>query len=74
LPIDLELFGQFAVGRQKRMTLNLEQPVTVRDVAVLVGLDPEDVGLISIDGVQSEVEDPVPSDCRLCFFPPMTGG
>jgi hypothetical protein len=70
----MELFGQYATGRPKRATLDLEQPVTVREVAVLVGLDPDTLGLISIDGVQSELDDPVPADCRLCFFPPLTGG
>jgi hypothetical protein len=74
LPVDVELFGQFAEDRPKQTTLNLERPVTVRDVAVLLRLDPEAVGLISIDGVQSELDDTVPGDCRLCFFPPMTGG
>jgi hypothetical protein len=74
LPVDIELFGQYATGRPKRTTLKLAQPVTVREAAVLVGLDPDTLGLISIDGVQSELDDPVPADCRLCFFPPMTGG
>jgi molybdopterin converting factor small subunit len=74
LAIDVELFGQFAEGRPKQTSLNLGRPVTVRDVAVLLRLEPEAVGLISINGVQSELQDPVPADCRLCFFPPMTGG
>jgi hypothetical protein len=30
--------------------------------------------LISIDGVQSELEDIVQPDSRLCFFPYITGG
>ena len=74
MPVDVELFGQFAEGRPKQTTLNLERPVTVRDVVVLLRLDPETVGMISINGIQSELDDPVPGDCRLCFFPPMIGG
>jgi molybdopterin converting factor small subunit len=74
LSVDVELFGQLALGRPRRTTLSLEPRGTARDVAVVLGLDPEAVGLISINGVQSELEDPVPADCRLCFFPPMTGG
>jgi hypothetical protein len=53
MAIDVELFGQFAEGRSKVTTLNLVRPVTVRDVAILLGLDPEAVGLISVNGVQS---------------------
>jgi hypothetical protein len=74
LPVEVELFGQLAAGRPRRTTLSLEPRGTVRDVAIVLGLDPEAVGLISINGVQSELEDAVPADCRLCFFPPMTGG
>lgn len=48
--------------------------MTVQEVAILLGLNPDDVGLIAINGVQSEMQDPVPPDCRLCFFPPMSGG
>ena len=46
----------------------------VREVALLIGLNPEEVGLVVIDGVQQEMEDPVPEACRLCFFPPLSGG
>jgi hypothetical protein len=46
----------------------------VQEVVCLLELDPDQIGLISIDGVQSEMDDLVPMDCRLCFFPPMSGG
>ena len=72
--IDVELFGQLAPGMQRRMTLTLERSMTVQEVANLLGLDPDDIGLIAINGVQSELDDPVPPDCRLCFFQPMSGG
>ena len=48
--------------------------MTVLDVANLLELNPDEIGLIVINGVQSEFQDPVPPDCRLCFFPPMSGG
>ncbi len=74
MAVDLELFGQLLPGVARRQTLTLDRPMTVRDVAVLLGLDPEAVGIIAIDGVQSEMEDVVPATCRLCFFPPLSGG
>jgi hypothetical protein len=74
LVVDIELYGQLLPGAERRQELHLEQPVTVLDIASLLGLDPEEIGLISINGVQSELEDLVPPDCRLCFFPPMSGG
>ena len=72
--VDVELFGQLLPNVERRQTLILDRPMTVQDVAVLLGLDPDDVGLIIINGVQSEMEDPVPPDGRLCFCPPMSGG
>jgi len=72
--VDVELFGQLSPGVQRRQTLSLERPATVYEVTILLGLDPQEVGLIVINGVQSEMQDPVPPDCRLCFFPYMSGG
>ncbi len=48
--------------------------MTVQDIAIQLGLDPERVGLIAINGVQSQLLDPVPPGGRLCFFPPLSGG
>lgn len=74
MAVDIELFGQLLPGTPRRQTLTLERPMTVEDVALLLGLNPDEIGLISINGVQSEMEDSVLPGCRLCFFPPMSGG
>ena len=74
MQIEVELFGQLSVDKQRKQNLYLDHPMDVREVAVLLGLNLEQIGLITIDGVQSEMEDIVPTDCRLCFFPPMSGG
>jgi molybdopterin converting factor small subunit len=74
LVVDIELFGQLSPGVQRRLTLELEHPMTVQEVAILLGVDPGEIGLIVINGIQSELNDPVPPGCRLCFFPPMSGG
>jgi len=72
--VDVELFGHLAPGLPRRRTLSLEIPMTVREIVDLLGLDPDIIGLIVINGVQSEFEDPVSPDSRLCFFPPVSGG
>ena len=74
MAVDVELFGQLASGAERRQTLSLESLLFVSEVAMLLGVNPEDVGLVTIDGVQSSMEDKVPLTCRLCFFPPMSGG
>jgi hypothetical protein len=40
----------------------------------LVGLNPDEVGLVTINGVPMEMGDAVPAHCRLCYFPYMMGG
>jgi hypothetical protein len=74
MTIDVEVFGQLSPNVQRRQTLTLEHPKLVRDVALFLGLKPEEVGLITINGLQSEMEDSVPTECRLCFFPYVSGG
>jgi len=72
--IEVEIFGQLLPLTERRQYLGMKRPVLVREVANLLGLKPEEVGLITIDGVQSEMDDFVEPGCRLCFFPYMTGG
>ena len=72
--VTVELSGQLIPGMPRKQTLRLEQPITVREVAVLLGLEVDDVGLVVINGLQSEMEDPVPPNCRLSFFPYLAGG
>jgi hypothetical protein len=74
LNIEVEIFGQLLPDAPRRRTLSLEKQMTVEEVARLIELDPGEAGLISINGIQSEMEDPVPPDARLCFFPFLSGG
>ena len=74
MSIDVEVFGQLLGGKRRRETLPLPHPVSVLEVANILGLQPEDVGLITVDGVQSEMPDTVRPGSRVCFFPPMSGG
>jgi hypothetical protein len=72
--VSIELFGQLSLYSPQRQILELEQTITVREATQLLGLNPDEIGLITINGVQSEMEDSVPADCRLCFFPYISGG
>jgi hypothetical protein len=74
LAVDIELFGQLLPGQPRRRTLEIQSPAKARDLASAIGLDLADIGLISIDGVQSEPDDWVRPESRLCFFPYVTGG
>jgi len=72
--ISVELFGQLSPHSPRHSTLEPANQVTVQETVILLGLNPEEIGLITINGVQSELEDLLPSECRLCFFPYVSGG
>jgi hypothetical protein len=72
--VDIELFGQLLPGQPRRRTVQIQGETTIRDLAHSIGLDPDAIGLITLDGVQSELDDPVGPDSRLCFFPYVSGG
>ena len=74
MEINVELSGQLLPGVPRHQTLQFDQAVTVRDVAHLLGLDAEEVGLVVINGIQREMDDPVPPGGRLSFFPYLSGG
>jgi hypothetical protein len=72
--VEIELFGQLAPQVARRQSLALERPTTVQDIALQLGLKLDDIGLVSINGVQVELQELAPLTCRLCFFPPLSGG
>jgi molybdopterin converting factor small subunit len=72
--VDVELFGGLANNLPRRQSVILQTPITVEEFIQRLGLRDEEIGLIVIDGVQQELDDLVPTTCRLCFFPPVSGG
>ena len=74
MAVDIEVFGQLLPGQPRRQTMEIQASATVGEVARALGLDPDAIGLITLDGVQSEMDDPVSPDSRLCFFPYVSGG
>jgi molybdopterin converting factor small subunit len=74
MKVSVELFGQLSPLSPRRQTLELANQATVQEAAALLGLNSDEIGLITIDGVQSEMENSLTPDCRLCFFPYISGG
>ena len=74
MTLDIEIFGQLLPGEPRRRTREFEGPESARKVAESIGLNAEEVGLVTINGVQSNLDDQIQSDSRLCFFPYITGG
>ena len=74
MAVELEVFGALVPPDKRRQILQMHDRTTVRQIAGSLGLDPDAIGLITIQGVQSELDDVIPPECRLCIFPPMSGG
>ena len=74
MEIEVELFGQLDHTRQGKRSIEVDDRSTARQVADLLKLKPGLIGLVTIDGVQQKLDAPLVPGCRLCFFPPMSGG
>jgi molybdopterin converting factor small subunit len=74
LKIEVELFGQLDTSRQGKRFIEVSDRSTARQVAELLKLEPGTIGLVTIDGVQQKMDARLSPGCRLCFFPPMSGG
>ena len=73
--VQVHVFGALwpTVKREQEIDLS-GRVVRVRELIACLGIDPEEVGIVTIDGRQCRLEDVVPPACRLCIFPPLSGG
>jgi hypothetical protein len=74
MSLEIEIFGGLVPKHQRRQTLEAEGPMLIRDVMNKLEIKEVEVGLITVDGVQSELDEFVRPGSRLCFFPYMSGG
>ncbi len=74
MALEIELFGGLCPNLPRRQMVARARATTIAEVAESIGLNPDEVGLIVLNGVQSEWEDIAPVSGRLCFFPPVMGG
>ena len=74
MSVDIEVFGQLLPNQPRRRAIEIPGPTTARDLAQIIGLATDEIGLVAIDGMQSELDDLVQPNSRLCFFSYITGG
>jgi molybdopterin converting factor small subunit len=72
--LEIEIFGQLSIKRESRIDLKINSPKTALEAARELGLNPESIGLVTINGKQSNLDDVVRDKDRICFFPYMSGG
>lgn len=72
--MEIEIFGQLSLDRESKVEFKPGKPKTALVIAKQLGLNSDAIGLITIDGRQSELDDLVSDFSRICFFPYMGGG
>ena len=72
---EVRIFGPLWDHLEPSQELDLAgRQVTVADLIARFGIDPAELGIVTIDGRQSKPEEIIPADGRVCIFPPMSGG
>ena len=74
MDIEVRLFGQIAPELPRSQEISVPDNINMSDVARILGLNPDLIGLMTINGKQCEDEEPVTDSSRLCFFPYLSGG
>jgi len=72
---EVRIVGALWEHLEPKMELDLEgRDLTVADLLAQLGIDPAEVGIVTVDGRQSWLDEPVPAAGRVFIFPPMFGG
>jgi len=73
--VQVRVFGALWEHLAPTLEMDLEgREGTVADLLAALGLDPAEVGIVTVDGRQSKLDGVVPAASRVCIFPPMFGG
>lgn len=74
MTIEVELYGNLSLKLPRRQKLELDRPTTAGELAIDLGLDPDGIGLVAINGKHEPLSQIVPNDSRVCYFPHLSGG
>ena len=73
--VDVRVFGALWEHLAPSLEMDLMgREIVVADLLAALGVDPAEVGIVTVDGRQSKLDDSVPAAGRVCIFPPMMGG
>jgi molybdopterin converting factor small subunit len=73
--VEVRIFGALWKHLAPRLELDLEgRDVRVADLIAHLDISPSEVGIVTVDRRQSNLDEIVPADSRVCIFPPMFGG
>ena len=73
--VDIRIYGPLWEHLEPNLELDLQRrDATVADLLARLGLDPTEVGIVTVDRRQSTLDARIPAQSRVCIFPPMFGG
>ena len=73
--VEVRVFGALWEHLAPSMEIDLEgRQVSVADLIARLGIDPAEVGIVTVNRRQSKMDEIIPADGRVCIFPPMFGG
>lgn len=73
--VQVRVFNQQWEHLAPELEMDLEgREGTVADLLAALQLDPAEVGIVTVNGRQSRLDELVPAAGRVCIFPPMFGG
>jgi sulfur carrier protein ThiS len=73
--VEIRIVGELWEHLEPRLELDMEgSDVAVADLLAQLGIDPAEVGIVTVDGRQSRLDWIIPADARVFIFPPMFGG
>jgi hypothetical protein len=73
--VEVRIFGALWEHLPPRLELDLEGcDLAMTKLLDRLGIDPAEVGIVTVDGRQSNLTEIVLAEGRVCIFPPMFGG
>jgi molybdopterin converting factor small subunit len=73
--VEVRVFGTLWEHLEPSLELDLEgRDVTIAALLAHLGIDPAEVGIVTVNRRQSNLDEIIPADGRVCIFPPMFGG
>ena len=73
--VEVQIFGVLWEHLAPSIEIDLEgRQVSVADLIAHLGIDPAEVGIVTVNRRQSTMDEIIPADGRVCIFPPMSGG
>lgn len=74
MKVEVRLFAYFREGRDKKLFLEFNEPVTAGEVIEQINIEIKDVAMLLINGRDGKPETKLCDNDVLSLFPPVGGG